>query len=99
MWTLGIDVGKRRHVATLLDAQGQTVFRNYGFAQSRDGVAGLLGRAKANQLKQAAQQSFALRGRQETLALEIRFLVERLNVLLGQIEQLDEQLGEWMAQQ
>ena len=60
---------------------------------------GQLGRAKANQLKQAAQQSFALRGRQETLALEIRFLVERLNVLLGQIEQLDEQLGEWMAQQ
>ena len=58
-----------------------------------------MGRAKANQLKQAAQQSFALRGRQETLALEIRFLVERLNVLLGQIEQLDEQLGEWMAQQ
>ena len=41
---LGIDVGKRRHVATLLDAQGQTVFRNYGFAQSRDGVEGLLGR-------------------------------------------------------
>ena len=45
---------------------------------------GQLGRAKANQLKQAAQQSFALRGRQETLALEIRFLVERLNVLLSQ---------------
>ena len=44
MWTLSIDVGKRRHVATLLDAQGQTVFRNYGFAQSRDGVEGLLGR-------------------------------------------------------
>ena len=44
MWTLGIDVGKQRHVATLLDAQGQTVFRNYGFAQSRDGVEGLLGR-------------------------------------------------------
>ncbi len=59
----------------------------------------MLGRAKANQLKQAAQQFFALRGRQETLALEIHFLVERLNVLLGQIEQLDEQLGEWMAQQ
>ena len=43
MWTLGIDVGKRRHVATLLDAQGQTVFRNYGFAQSRDGVEGFVG--------------------------------------------------------
>jgi len=32
MWTLGIDVAKRRHNATLLDEEGKTVFRNVTFA-------------------------------------------------------------------
>jgi len=44
MWTLGIDVGKRRHHATLLDEDGKPVFRNVVFAQSRNGVDGLLAR-------------------------------------------------------
>lgn len=44
MWTLGIDVAKRRHHATLLDEDGKPVFRNVAFAQSRDGVAGLIAR-------------------------------------------------------
>lgn len=47
MWTLGIDVGKRRHHATLLDEDGKVVFRNVVFAQSREGVDGLLERLAA----------------------------------------------------
>jgi len=44
MWTLGIDVAKRRHHATLLDEDGKVVFRNHAFAHSREGVGGLLER-------------------------------------------------------
>ena len=44
MWTLGIDVAKRRHRATLLDDDGQTVFRNVAVEQSREGVDELLRR-------------------------------------------------------
>jgi transposase len=44
MWTLGIDVGKRRHHATLLDENGSPVFRNVALAQSRTGIDGLLAR-------------------------------------------------------
>lgn len=44
MWTLGIDVAKRRHHATLLDEDGKVVFRNCVFAHSREGVGGLLDR-------------------------------------------------------
>ena len=44
MWTLGIDVAKRRHHATLLDEDGKPVFRNVAFRQSREGVDGLLAR-------------------------------------------------------
>jgi len=44
MWTLGVDVGKRRHHATLLDEDGKPVFRNVAFAQSRTGLDGLLAR-------------------------------------------------------
>lgn len=44
MWTLGIDVAKHRHHATLLDEDRKPAFRNEAFAQSRDGVDGLLAR-------------------------------------------------------
>jgi len=44
MWTLGIDVAKRRHNATLLDEEGNAVFRNVSFAQSREGLDGFLDR-------------------------------------------------------
>ena len=47
MWTLGIDVAKRRHNATLLDEEGKTVFRNFTFAHSRQGLHGLLQRLGA----------------------------------------------------
>jgi transposase len=48
MWTLGIDVAKYRHHATLLDEAGRTVFSNLSFAQSREGVAVLLERLAAS---------------------------------------------------
>ena len=38
MWTLGIDIAKRRHRATLLDDGGQTVFSNVAVVHSREGV-------------------------------------------------------------
>ncbi len=38
MWTLGIDVAKRSHRATLLGQDGQTVFRNLAVQHSREGV-------------------------------------------------------------
>ncbi len=44
MWTLGIDVAKRRHNATLLDEEGRTVFRNVSFAQRRDAIDAFLKR-------------------------------------------------------
>ena len=42
MWTLGIDVAKRRHRVTLLDDDGQTVFRNVAVEHSREGLDRLL---------------------------------------------------------
>ena len=47
MWTLGIDIAKRRHNATLLDEDGNPVFRNIAFAQSREGLNSLLERLAA----------------------------------------------------
>ena len=44
MWTLGMDVAKRRHNATLLDEEGKVVFRNLSFPHSREGVEVLLTR-------------------------------------------------------
>lgn len=50
---------------------------------------GKLGKAKATQLKQAAGASFALSGQSQVLALQIRLVVEQLNLLLKQIDELD----------
>jgi transposase len=44
MWTLGIDVGKRRHNASLLDQKGNVIFRNFSFAHSAEGIDSLLSR-------------------------------------------------------
>ena len=44
MWTLGIDVAKRRHRATLLGDDGETVFGNVVVVHSREGVEQLLQR-------------------------------------------------------
>lgn len=47
MWTLGIDIAKRRHNATLLDAEGKVVFRNFSFAHSHQGVNGFAAKLAA----------------------------------------------------
>lgn len=47
MWTLGIDVAKRRHVATLLDEAGKRAFNNFSFANSREGFESLHNRIQA----------------------------------------------------
>ena len=54
-----------------------------------DTSRGYFGRAHAQRLKAAAKTSFALPGRVDALALEIRFVVERLNLLIEQIVQLE----------
>jgi transposase len=46
MWTLGIDIAKRRHAATLLDEAGKRVFKNFSFANSHDGFKLLHNRIK-----------------------------------------------------
>ena len=56
MWTLGIDVAKRRHNATLLDDEGKPVFRSVTFAHSRAGIDGLLER-----LAQTGQSAAGIR--------------------------------------
>ena len=60
---------------------------------------GRMGRAHAQQLKEVARHSFALTGRSDTLTLEIRFVVERINLLLDQIKQLDQRFDAFLTQQ
>ena len=47
MRTLGIDVAKRRHVATLLDEAGKRTFKNFSFANSHEGFESLRNRIQA----------------------------------------------------
>ena len=44
MWTLGIDIAKRKHVAALLDDNGKRVFKNFSFTNTMEGVNRLLDR-------------------------------------------------------
>ena len=46
MWTLGIDIAKRKHVAALLDDNGKRVFKNFSFTNSLEGVNLLLAKIK-----------------------------------------------------
>ena len=55
-----------------------------------------MARAHARRLKDAAKNSFALTGNIDTLALEIRFVVERLNLLIEQIAELDKRFVEFL---
>jgi len=57
------------------------------------------GRTKAQRLKTAAKSSFALTHRNEYLALEIRFVVERINLLLEQVAQLDQRMSTILVDQ
>jgi transposase len=60
---------------------------------------GYFGRAQAQRLKEAAKSSFALAARAEALALEIRFVIERLNLLIEQIAQLEKRWQTMMVEQ
>jgi transposase len=57
---------------------------------------GRFGRAEAEALKRSARRSLAAGMGREQLALEIRFRVERLNLLLRQIEQIEKRFGEFL---
>jgi transposase len=46
MWTLGIDIAKSRHVATMLDEKGKKVFGNFSFTNTNEGLNLLLNRIK-----------------------------------------------------
>ncbi len=59
---------------------------------------GRLGKEDAQRMKEAAKNSFALKGDLEALALEIKFIVERINLALRQLEQLDKKLKEPMKE-
>ena len=48
MWTLGIDVAKKKHYATLLDHQGELVFTNLAFTNDDAGLEKLLRRISAS---------------------------------------------------
>ncbi len=60
---------------------------------------GRTGRQKADQLKKAAKRSFALPDVGQTLTLEVQFTVQRLNLLIDQIDQLQKQLSKMMEDQ
>lgn len=47
MWTIGIDVAKRCHVATLLDESGKRVFKNFSFSNTQQGFESLHDRIQA----------------------------------------------------
>ena len=57
---------------------------------------GRFGRTKAEEIKQSARRSLAWGAHREQLAIEIRFLVERLNLLLRQIEDLDKRFAKFL---
>ncbi len=46
MWTLGIYIAKRQHVATMLDEKGKKVFGNFSFTNTNEGLNLLLNRIK-----------------------------------------------------
>lgn len=60
---------------------------------------GRLGRDRAEALQQAARTSFAIPDPGFALALEVRFCVERLNLIIRQINQLDERIAEILPEQ
>ncbi len=59
---------------------------------------GRMGREQANRLKNAAKNSFSLSGTNLSFAMEIKFLVQRMNVLLEQIEKLEKQVKKYMKE-
>lgn len=60
---------------------------------------GRCGYDKAKALKAAAKTSFALTSQAELLGLQIRMVVEQVNLLLRQIEEIETHLGTYYEQQ
>jgi transposase len=48
MYFLGIDIGKNRHVATVLSDEGKPVFRAFSFANTTEGGESLMGKLAAH---------------------------------------------------
>ncbi len=102
----------RQHFADLFGAASRAVLAQFPTADElarvdirrltrllKDASRGAFGRDQAQALKAAAKDSFALTHRQQHLALEIRFVMERVNLLIDQIAQLDEQLRDLVSEQ
>lgn len=60
---------------------------------------GRLGRDRAEALQQAARASFAMPDPGQAMALEVRFCVERLNLLIRQINELDRRCATILPEQ
>jgi len=60
---------------------------------------GRMGRSQAEALKEAAQNSFARCLSNQTLEIEIKHLVDRLNLLLKQIDELEKRIADYLPDQ
>jgi transposase len=102
----------RQHFADLFGAASRAVLAQFPTADElarvdirrltrllKDASRGAFGRDQAQTLKASAKVSFALTHRSQHLSLEIRFVMERVNLLIDQIAQLDEQLQDLMTEQ
>ena len=102
----------KQHFADLFGAASRAVLAEFPTADElarvdirrltrllKDASRGAFGRDQAQALKAAAKDSFALNHRAQHLALEIRFVMERVNLLIEQIAQLDERLQDLMSEQ
>jgi len=64
----------------------------------KEASKGRMGREKAQQLKSAAKNSFSMTGTNLSFALEIKFLVQRMNILLEQMGELEKQIKKYMKE-
>ena len=100
------------HFADIFGASSRAVLAEYPTAEQlatvdvrrltsllKQASRGRFGREQAQSLKAAAKNSFALASHSQHLALEIRFVLERVNLLIEQIAQLDQRLKEFLTEQ
>lgn len=64
----------------------------------KEASKGRMGRVKAQQLKSAAKNSFSMAGTNLSFTLEIKFLVQRMNILLEQMGELEKQIKKYMKE-
>ena len=100
------------HFSDIFGAASREVLSLYPTAEQLAGVdvrrltailkkasRGQMGREQAHNLKEAAQQSFAFKNNNQMLALEIRMIIERLNLSLSHIKELDKLIGNYLVEQ